>query len=232
MADNREYREFSFNELTVDGTRGVDVHSTAPGSTLASHDRQQILHGLIDTNVDVTRAFYNHSKILVVALNGPVIGLSTSLVSLVDFVYAAPHAFLLTPFSSLGLVAEGGASRSLVERLGMSKANEALLMSKRISCEELLQVGFVSKVLKPESGKIDDSAGFLKKVIQEVMESLGSHLNHRSVLKIKELIRRPEREVLDRHVLTETYLGLERFMEGAPQQEFRKLSAGQKKHKL
>lgn len=170
----------------------MDVHSAAPGSTLASHDRQQILHGLIDTNIDVTRAFYNHTKILVIALNGPVIGLSAALVSLADFVYAAPHAFLLTPFSSLGLVAEGGASRSFVERLGISKANEALLMSKRISCEELQRVGFVSKVLKPEPGMTDDSVGFLEKVIQEVIEMLGSHLNHQSMLKIKELIRRPE----------------------------------------
>jgi peroxisomal 3,2-trans-enoyl-CoA isomerase len=52
-----------------------------------------------------------------------VIGLSAALVSFADFVYAAPHAFLLTPFSSLGLVAEGAASRALVQRLGISKAN-------------------------------------------------------------------------------------------------------------
>jgi peroxisomal 3,2-trans-enoyl-CoA isomerase len=89
---------------------------------------------------------YTHPKILITALNGPVIGLSAALLVFSDFIYCTPHTFLLTPFSSLGLVAEGGASRAFVQRLGISKASEALIMSKRISAEELLQVGFVNKI--------------------------------------------------------------------------------------
>jgi peroxisomal 3,2-trans-enoyl-CoA isomerase len=168
----------------------------------------------------------------VVALNGPAVGLSAALVAHADFIYATPHTFILTPFSSLGLVAEGGASRAFVERLGIAKANEALIMSKRIPCDELVAAGFVNKVISAPSGNKEDSEGFLKKVLEEVEDRLGPHLNQTSLLGIKELVRRPERELLDRQNGYEAFAGLERFMAGYPQEEFRKLASGEKKHKL
>lgn len=211
---------------------GADVTSSRPNGDLNSGVRREIVKGFVANNTDVTRTFYNHSKILVVALNGPAVGLSAALVAHADFIYAAPHTFILTPFSSLGLVAEGGASRAFVERLGIAKANEALLMSKRIPIEDLVSTGFVNKVLQAPSGKKDDSEGFLKVVLHEVEERLGTHLNQSSLLKIKELVRRPEREILDRQNGLEAFMGLERFLSGVPQEEFRKLASGEKKHKL
>lgn len=167
-----------------------------------------------------------------VALNGPVVGLTAALISFADFIYATPHTFLLTPFASLGLVAEGGASRSFVQRMGISKANEALLMSRRIPCEELVATGFVNKVISAPSGRKDDSDGFLKAVLAEVDDKLGTHLNQSSLLGIKRLIRQPDREILDKQNLLEVFEGLDRFNSGYPQEEFRKLASGEKKHKL
>lgn len=182
----------------------------------------------MSNNLHITHAFYTHPKILVTALNGPVIGLSAALIAFSDFIYAAPHTFLLTPFSSLGLVAEGGASRGFVQRLGISKANEALIMSKKISAEELLHVGFVNKII--DTGK--DSDKFLAEVLKEVDERLGTHLNAESMVKIKALIRKPERDVLDKQGVEEVMGGLERFVDGIPQEEFRKIASGEKRHKL
>ncbi len=139
------------------------------------------------------------------------------------------HAFLLTPFTSLGLVAEGGASRAFVQRLGISKANEALIMSKRITAEELLQVGFVNKIF--DTGK-DDQEGFLGEVMKEIEDRLGDHLNSDSLLKVKALIRKPEREIMDQQNLAEVFGGLDRFAAGVPQEEFRKIASGEKRHKL
>lgn len=132
----------------------------------------------------------------------------------------------------MGLVAEGGASRGLVERLGITKANEALIMSKKITADELVRTGFVNKIIAPKSGRKEDSDGFLKLVLEEVEERLGTHLNQDSLLKIKQLIRRPEREMLEKQNLLEAFMGVERFEKGIPQQEFMKIATGQKKHKL
>ena len=104
-------------------------------------------------------------------MNGPAVGLSAAIIAFSDFIYAAPHSFLLTPFSSLGLVAEGNASVAFVERLGISKANEALIMSKRISAEELLHVNFVNKIIDVGNPKASDfSDKFLAEVLNEVNE--------------------------------------------------------------
>lgn len=200
-------------------------HSVVEGADV----RRDTLKSFVANNLEITNAFYTHPKILITALNGPAIGLSAALISLSDFIYAAPHAFLLTPFTSLGLVAEGGASRAFVQRLGISKANEALIMSKRITAEELLQVGFVNKIF--DTGK-DDQERFLGEVMKEIEDRLGDHLNSDSLLKVKALIRKPEREIMDQQNLAEVFGGLDRFAAGVPQEEFRKIASGEKRHKL
>jgi len=187
------------------------------------------LRTFVSNNLNITHAFYTHPKILVSALNGPAIGLSAAIIAFSDFIYCVPHTFLLTPFSSLGLVAEGGASHAFVQRLGISKANEALLMSKKITSEELLQVGFVNKIF--DCGKGEDEQ-FLKLVLQEIDDRLGEHLIGSSLIEIKKLIRKPERDVLDKQNVAEVFGGLERFKAGIPQEEFRKVGSGEKRHKL
>ena len=102
-------------------------------------------------------------------------------------------------------------------------------MSKRITSEELLQTGFVNKIF--DTGK-DEHEKFFAEVIKEVHERLGSHLNSESLVKVKELIRKPERETLDSTILAEGLAGLERFAAGIPQEEFRKIASGEKRHKL
>jgi peroxisomal 3,2-trans-enoyl-CoA isomerase len=187
------------------------------------------LQGFVAFNFNITHAFSTHPKILVVGLNGPVIGLSAALVAFADFFYCTPHAFLLTPFSSLGLVSEGGASRALIQRLGVAKGNEALIMSKRITARELEQCGFVNGVF--DTGKGED-ARFRELVLKEVDDRLGEHLIGDSLTGIKKLIRRPELEITDAQNVHEVFAGLERFMKGVPQEEFRKIASGEKRHKL
>jgi peroxisomal 3,2-trans-enoyl-CoA isomerase len=148
----------------------------------------------VANNINTTQAFYSHPKILVTALNGPAVGLSAALIGFSDFIYAAPHAFILTPFSSLGLVAEGGASRGFVQRMGIAKANEALIMSKRITSEELVKCGFVNEVFDT---KPNEQEKFLELVLKEVDNRLGGHLVSDSMTKIKALIRKPENDIMD-----------------------------------
>ena len=190
------------------------------------------LKSFVANNLHITHAFYTHPKILVTALNGPAVGLSAALIAFSDFIYAAPHAYILTPFSSLGLVAEGNASFAFVKRLGISKANEALIMSKRIGIEELVQTGFVNKVFDVSVKSEEDSQRFLGEVLKEVDDRLGDHLNGESLVKIKALIRKPDLDTLDRQGVEEVFGGLQRFLKGVPQEEFRKLASGEKKHKL
>jgi peroxisomal 3,2-trans-enoyl-CoA isomerase len=208
----------------------VSISRSAPeGGNL----RQHWLKSFVSNNLHITHAFYSHPKILVAALNGPAVGLSAALVAFADFIYAAPHTFVLTPFTSLGLVSEGLSSVAFVQRLGISKANEALIMSKRLTAEELVHVGFINKLIDAGNPKAADfSDKFLAEVLKEVDDKLGSHLNADSMVKVKALIRGPSRPTLDAQGAVEVFGGLERFMAGIPQEEFRKIASGEKKHKL
>ncbi len=206
----------------------VSISRSAPDDGQPPH--LHWLRSFVAFNMNITHAFYTHPKILVVGLNGPVVGLSAALSAFADFIYAAPHAFLLTPFSSLGLVAEGGASRALVQRLGIAKANEALIMSKRIPAEELAAAGFVNKVFEGLAKGDDDK--FRALVLREIDDRLGDHLVGDSLVGIKELIRKPERDAMDAQGSREVFAGLDRFVTGVPQAEFAKIASGKKRHKL
>lgn len=190
---------------------------------------REYLQTFVAFNLNIAHAFYTYPKILVVGLNGPVVGMSAAFVAHADFIYCAPHTYLLTPFSSIGLVAEGSASRALVQRLGVSKANEALIMSKRISAKDLQQCGFVNGII--DTDKEQDKL-FREKVLKEVIARLGDHLIGDSLVEIKRLIRKPEMSILQQQNVEEVFAGLERFMTGVPQEQFNKLARGEKRHKL
>jgi peroxisomal 3,2-trans-enoyl-CoA isomerase len=207
---------------------GADVQAPRP-STEVQDVQETYLRGFVANNIFLTHAFYTHPKILVVALNGPAVGLSAAITGFADFVYATPHTFLLTPFTSLGLVSEGNASIAFVQRLGIAKANEALIMSKRITSEELVHCGYVNKIFN--FGK-NESDKFLEAVLNEINERMGDHLNADSMIKVKALIRQPYKEKLDAQGVLEVLGGMERFIKGIPQEQFKKLATGQKKHKL
>jgi Delta3-Delta2-enoyl-CoA isomerase len=149
---------------------------------------------------DVSEAFYSHPKILVVALNGPVVGLSAALVAHADFIYAMPHVYLLAPFSSLGIPAEGGASVVFAQRMGVARAHEALLMSRRITCEQLLRSGFLNEVF--DTG--GDRDEFVARVLHEIDTHLGPQINKTALLQNKALLRRDRNPLIAAQTFTET----------------------------
>jgi len=181
----------------------------------------------VNNTVDVPSAFFSHSKILICALNGPVLGLSAALVSHADFIYAVPQAYLLTPFGTLGLVSEGGASTAFVRRMGWGLANEALLKGRKITAEELKATGFVNSLINT-----NDEHEFRARVLADIKDSFGAHLVASSVLETKRIMRRSIIQEQESQALDELFTGVKRFAEGIPQAEMKKIMTGQKKHKL
>jgi Delta3-Delta2-enoyl-CoA isomerase len=199
--------------------RGADVsvsRQQAPGTDLYRH----FLTYTVASNLNLARAFYTHSKILVTALNGPVVGMSAAMIAHSDFIYAAPHVYLQTPFASLGLVAEGGASAAFVERMGIAKANKALIQGRRLDAEELLGCGFVDHIFRVEGG---DDSGFEQAVLEEIKDGFGDHLNGESMLRIKALIRGRQRRELHAQNVEEVFEGMARSVAGIPQKQFERL---------
>jgi peroxisomal 3,2-trans-enoyl-CoA isomerase len=53
-----------------------------------------------------------------------------------------------------------------------------------------------------------------------------------SLTRIKALVRKPYKELIDSQGVAEVYGGMEVFMKGIPQEEFRKIASKEKRHKL
>jgi Delta3-Delta2-enoyl-CoA isomerase len=210
--------------------RGADIRDDRVSPTRPD-SRAHHVHEMADI-LDLARTFYTHPNLLVTALNGPVAGLASALISHSDFIYAAPHTYLFAAFNSIGVVVEGAATRSMVGRMGRGLANEALLMARKIPLERLLASGFVNGVFEADKSGTD-AERFTQRVYEEVCEGLlGTHLSAASVLETKQIMLQAERVEYDAHSVMELVGGVDALQRGYPQEQFRKMMKGEKRHKL
>jgi len=175
-------------------------------------------------NGNLTRSLIDMKKVLVVALNGPVIGLAAAIVGFADIIYSVDDAFLMTPFSSLGLVAEGATSYMFVKRMGLAKASEALLFDKKMTAKELKECGFINHLWP-------NTPDFIAKVRAEI-ETTIKDLNPRSLVGTKQLVWAAFRDDVHLTNLKELDMAIDRFASGDPAKEFMRLANKSKKHNL
>jgi Delta3-Delta2-enoyl-CoA isomerase len=72
-------------------------------------------------------ALIDYPKMLVAAVNGPVLGIACTTLALCDFIYCSDDAFFATPFMDVALCAEGCSSVLFPRILGPMRANEMLV---------------------------------------------------------------------------------------------------------
>eukprot|EP00747_Dinoflagellata_sp_TGD_P050928 gnl/TRDRNA2_/TRDRNA2_147046_c0_seq1.p1 gnl/TRDRNA2_/TRDRNA2_147046_c0~~gnl/TRDRNA2_/TRDRNA2_147046_c0_seq1.p1 ORF type:complete len:365 (+),score=78.34 gnl/TRDRNA2_/TRDRNA2_147046_c0_seq1:132-1097(+) len=109
--------------------------------------------------------YINCPKLLIAAVNGPVIGEGCSSLVHADVVYAVDTATFWTPFHRIAAVPEFCSSVLLRQRVGANIANEMLLMSKKKTAAELHAAGLVNEVLPA-------GENFLPAVLDRVREGL------------------------------------------------------------
>ena len=98
---------------------------------------------------------------VVAAVNGPAVGLGSTLALLSDLVVMAEEAYLADPHVQVGLVAGDGGALALPLLVGMSKAKELLFLGDRVSAEEAVRLGIANRVVPRE------------KVVEEAMNLAG-----------------------------------------------------------
>ncbi|KAI6039032.1 ClpP/crotonase-like domain-containing protein [Pisolithus marmoratus] len=190
--------------------------------------RGQLRARVISANTDCTQALYTHSKLLVAALNGPVMGIAAAFLGNFDFIYAVPEAWLYMGLPFVGLAVEGGASVNFVNRMGLAKANEALIFNKKMTAQELLECGFINKIFPAESTESFHVA--VRRHLHAQLEAL----DPTSVLTVKHLIKvgLAEKNNPDALNLRESYAQAERFRSGVPSIRFGMLARKEIRHKL
>jgi len=89
-------------------------------------------------------------KPIVAAVDGPAVGIGTTLCFHCDLVYAAPGARFQMPFVSLGLVPEAGSSLLAVQRFGLARAAEYLMLGEAFDAATAARIGLVNAVVEAD----------------------------------------------------------------------------------
>ena len=139
------------------------------------------------------RAVAHARKPLVAAVNGPAIGLGTTLLFHCELVYAGDNARFQMPFTSLGVVPEFASSYLLPLIAGYQRAAELLLLGEPFDADKAFAAGFVTRVLP---------AGDTFAVAARAAAQLAS-LPPESIRLTKELIREGHRAAIDNQLQKE-----------------------------
>lgn len=85
------------------------------------------------------------------AINGPAVGAGLGIALTADITIAARSAYLLLAFVNIGLVPDAGSTWLVAKGVGRTKALEMALLGERLSAEEALQTGLITRVVDDEA---------------------------------------------------------------------------------
>lgn len=123
-------------------TAGNDLSnfSTLQHPLSMAKEAREIFYEFIDSFICCT-------KPIIVAVNGPAIGIGVTLLGQCDKVYASTTATFRTPFAELGQTPEGCSSFLFPKIMGEATAEQVLGQGKLLSAQEALVTGLIHDVL-------------------------------------------------------------------------------------
>lgn len=86
-------------------------------------------------------------KPVIAAVPGSAAGIGLSIAMHCDLMIMADNAFLLSPFTTISLVPDGGLNWLLVRQLGYRRAFQLSIESERISADRCVELGLANKVV-------------------------------------------------------------------------------------
>jgi enoyl-CoA hydratase/carnithine racemase len=95
--------------------------------------------------------FYQQSKPIIAAINGPAIGVGLTMTLTMDLRIASDKARLAMRFVRMGIVPEASSSLYLPQIVGIANALELSLTGRIVGAEDALRYGLVSRVVPHES---------------------------------------------------------------------------------
>ncbi len=132
----------------------------------------------------LTLKFVECDKPIIAAINGLAVGGGFTLpLAGADIIYMSEHAWILFPFSKLGLSPECASTYFLPKKVGIQKAKEILFFGERISADQAYELGLVNKVLPH-----DELIPFARKKALTLIPPKGAAL---SIRRTKRAINKP-----------------------------------------
>ncbi|MGY0498590.1 enoyl-CoA hydratase-related protein [Nocardia sp. FBN12] len=105
---------------------------------------------VMDRANELVRAIVDSPLPVIAQINGPAAGVGASIALAADLIYAADSAYLLLPFTSIGLMPDGGASAIVAAAMGRARAAELALLGARLPATEAAAAGLITRALPAE----------------------------------------------------------------------------------
>ncbi|MCO7227228.1 enoyl-CoA hydratase [Pleionea sp. CnH1-48] len=118
------------------------------------------------------QALSSFSKPIIVGVNGPAVGIGTTMLLHCDLVVASSGAVFTTPFTSLGLCPEAGSSLLMPMQMGLKKSAEWLLLGDRFNAEQACEAGVINKVVADAEAVEEQLAAWRKKILRLSPEAI------------------------------------------------------------
>jgi 2-(1,2-epoxy-1,2-dihydrophenyl)acetyl-CoA isomerase len=97
----------------------------------------------------VQEAIANIPKPVIAAIPGSAAGIGLSIALQCDLLIMANNAFMLSPFTTISLVPDGGLNWLLVRQLGYRRAFQLSVESERIPANRCVELGLANKAVPP-----------------------------------------------------------------------------------
>ena len=141
-------------------------------------------HRLLRSAEAMLRNIAAFPKPLVVAVNGPAVGLGANLAVAGDIVYVAESAFLADTHVSVGLVAGDGGAAMWPLLMGLHRAKEYLLTGDRIPAAVCVELGLANAVF-PDDQLMDRAMAMARRLadqpaqaVRDTKRAINLHLQH------------------------------------------------------
>ncbi|NNG37792.1 enoyl-CoA hydratase [Flexivirga sp. ID2601S] len=108
----------------------------------------------MESTSEVIRRITGSPKPVVAALNGLAAGVAAGYALAADIAIAVEDAYLLLPFTGIGLMPDGGTTLTFAASMGRSRAMRAALLGERISAADAVAAGLISEVCAAD--RLDD----------------------------------------------------------------------------
>ena len=112
-------------------------------------------------------------KIVIAAINGPAAGIGAALAMACDLRVMTKSSYILSVFSNIALVPDGGLNWLLTKFLGYAKALEFAIEAKKIDSKMCLDFGIANKVVEDEQ-LIDEVNSWAKLISKRSPQALSN----------------------------------------------------------
>ena len=138
----------------------------------------------LDPNADTERmlqdeyrpsleCIWNMEKPVIAAVGGSAAGIGVSFALICDLLVMADNAFLLSPFTTISLVPDGGLNWLLVHQLGYRRAFQMSIECERVGADRCMELGLANKVV-PADRLMDETLAWAQSLAERAPLSLAA----------------------------------------------------------